>query len=79
MTETKQISQSVVRECKVQFVSIVHYDIAIGKPAELILIQELQMYDNVCICFERFHSLSFGIICLTYMNLTVPAFLQTQI
>ena len=56
VAETMRISQRVATECKEQF-AIVHYDLAVAKPAKQIQIQESPMYDNVFVCFGQFHIL----------------------
>ena len=54
VAETLNVSQKVASECGEKF-SIVHYDLAVAKPAMQIQAQESPRYDNVFICFGPFH------------------------
>ena len=55
VAETMKISRNVAAECGQQF-AIVHYDVAVAKPALQIQDEESPMYDNVFICFGAFHT-----------------------
>ena len=52
--ETLSIAQKIAQECGEKH-AIVHYDLAIAKPALQIQAQESPKYDNVFICFGTFH------------------------
>ena len=52
--ETLCRSQIVAQQCGEQF-AIVHYDLAIAKPALKIRAQESPKYDNIFICSGTFH------------------------
>lgn len=52
--ETLRRSQAVATECS-ENTAIVHYDLAIAKPAMQIQSQESPKFDNVFICFGPFH------------------------
>jgi len=49
-----RVSQEVANECRERY-ALVHYDLAIAKPALQIQEQESPKYDNVFICFGAFH------------------------
>lgn len=59
--ETMKISQKVARECGEENI-IVHYDLAIAKPALQIQAAESPRFDNLFIAFGPFH------ICLAYFG-----------
>lgn len=52
--ETLRISQRVAKECREEFI-LVHYDLAIAKPAMQIQAAESPTFDNIFICFGPFH------------------------
>ena len=52
--ETLRLSQRVAREFRYGFI-IVHYNMAIAKPALQIQASEAPTYNNVFICFGSFH------------------------
>ena len=54
VAETLRISQKVASECDEQY-TIVHYDLAVAKPAMQIQQAEAPLFDNVLICFGPFH------------------------
>jgi len=54
VAETLKKSQKVAEECKQKYI-VVHYDLAIAKPAKQIQSTESPVYDNVFICFGPFH------------------------
>ena len=54
IVETLKISQEVALECNEQY-AIVHYDLAVAKPAIQIQQAESPRFDNVFICFGAFH------------------------
>ena len=54
VAETLKISQKVAMECDEDF-AIVHYDLAVAKPAMQIQQVESPRYDNIFICFGAFH------------------------
>ncbi|MCG7875152.1 MAG: hypothetical protein N0C90_02335 [Candidatus Thiodiazotropha endolucinida] len=54
VAETLKISQRVAKECQENFM-IVHYDLAIAKPAKQIQQSESPLYDNIFVCFGPFH------------------------
>ena len=54
IAETLRISQRVAQECDEQY-AVVHYDLAVAKPAMQIQQQEDPEYSNVFICFGPFH------------------------
>ncbi|RUM44802.1 MAG: hypothetical protein DSY80_04010, partial [Desulfocapsa sp.] len=54
VAETLRISQREASECDEPY-AIVHYDLAVAKPALQIQAAEAPMFDNVFICFGPFH------------------------
>ena len=54
VAETLRISQRVAAECGETY-AVVHYDLAVAKPAMQIQATEAPLYDNVFICFGPFH------------------------
>ena len=54
IAETLRISQRVAQECDEQY-AVVHYDLAVAKPAMQIQQQQDPQYSNVFICFGPFH------------------------
>ena len=54
VAETMRVSQKVATECGEQY-ALVHYDLAITKPALQIQAQDSPKYDNVFVCFGPFH------------------------
>ena len=54
VVETLRISQKVAEECNEKY-AIVHYDLAIAKPAMQIQYEESPQFDNIFICFGPFH------------------------
>ena len=54
VAETLKVSQRVAEECQKAFM-IVHYDLAIAKPAKQIQQSESPLYDNIFVCFGPFH------------------------
>ena len=56
VAETLKQSQQVAKECGDEYV-VVHYDLAVAKPAMQIQSAESPVYDNVFICFGPFHIL----------------------
>jgi hypothetical protein len=54
VAEILQISQKVTNECGDVY-SVVHYDLAVAKPAMQIQAEETPLYDNIFICFGPFH------------------------
>ena len=59
IVETLKISQKVAIECGERYI-VVHYDLAIAKPAMQIQFTESPKYENVFIAFGPFH------ICMAY-------------
>ena len=55
VAETLRISQKVASECGEQY-AIVHYDLAVAKPAMQIQQAESPKFDNIFICFGPFHT-----------------------
>ena len=63
IVETLKISQKVAIECGERYIVIVvHYDLAIAKPAMQIQFTESPKYDNVFISFGPFHILISNIL-----------------
>ena len=54
VAETLKISQQVAMESEEPFV-VVHYDLAVAKPAMQIQQEERPQFNNVLICFRAFH------------------------
>ena len=54
VAETLRISQNVASECDEEY-AIVHYDLAVAKPAMQIQQAESPKFDNILICFGPFH------------------------
>ena len=52
--ETLKVSQQVAAECGETSI-LVHYDLAVAKPAIMIQNQESPRFDNIFICFGSFH------------------------
>jgi hypothetical protein len=61
VVETMKISQQVASECDEEYI-VVHYDLAIAKPALQIQATESPRFDNIFIAFGPFH------ICLAYFG-----------
>ena len=61
VVETMKISQQVASECDEEYI-VVHYDLAIAKPALQIQATESPRFDNLFIAFGHFH------ICLAYFG-----------
>ena len=61
VVETMKISQQVASECDEEYI-VVHYDLAIAKPALQIQATESPRFDNLFIAFGPFH------ICLAYFG-----------
>jgi hypothetical protein len=54
VAKTLTVSQKLANECN-ECNAVVHYDLAIAKPAMQIQAEEKPTYDNVFICFGPFH------------------------
>lgn len=54
IAETLRISQRVASECGDQYI-VVHYDLAVAKPAMQIQAADSPTFDNIFICFGPFH------------------------
>ena len=54
VAETLKISQRVAEECQ-EYCMVVHYDLAIAKPAKQIQQSEAPLFDNLFVCFGPFH------------------------
>ena len=52
--ETLKVSQKIASECGEASI-LVHYDLAVAKPALMIQNQESPRFDNIFICFGSFH------------------------
>ena len=61
IAETLRISQKVATECDERFI-VVHYDLAIAKPALQIQAADTPRFDNIFIAFGPFH------ICLAFFG-----------